>query len=85
MEISIYPDKFSDNITVEIKADAEDHCIIVLANQMGRILRMMGVNVYQGENQFHVDNLSSLDSGVYEINVKNKNSKLLYSSMLTKF
>ena len=49
MEIATYPEKFSDDITVEISADSEDHCIIVLSNQIGRILRMMGVNVIQGK------------------------------------
>ncbi len=61
MEIATYPEKFSDDITVEISADSEDHCIIVLSNQMGRILRMMGVNVNQGKNQIHVDNVNALE------------------------
>jgi hypothetical protein len=85
MEIATYPEKFSDDITVEISADSEDHCIIVLSNQMGRILRMMGVNVNQGKNQIHVDNVNSLEAGIYQISVKNKNSNVLYSSILTKF
>jgi carbamoylphosphate synthase large subunit len=85
MEIISYPEKFSDDITVEISADAEDHCIIVLSNQMGRILRMMGVNVNQGKNQIHVDNVQTLESGIYQISVKNTSSNILYSSILTKF
>lgn len=85
MEISTYPEKFSDNITVEISADSEDHCIIVLSNQMGRILRMMGVNVSQGKNQIHVDNVNMLEAGIYQLSVKNTNSNVLYSSILTKF
>jgi hypothetical protein len=48
MEIATYPEKFSNDITIEISTDAEDHFIIVLSNQVGRILRMMGVNVIQG-------------------------------------
>ena len=85
MEISSYPEKFSNDITVEISADAEDHCIIVLSNQMGRILRMMGVNVKQGKNQIHVDNVQTLESGIYQISVKNTSLNILYSSILTKF
>jgi hypothetical protein len=85
MEIATYPEKFSDNITVEISADSDDHCIIVLSNQMGRILRMMGVNVNQGVNQIHVDNVKALDAGIYQLNVKNTNSNILHSSILTKF
>jgi hypothetical protein len=85
MEIATYPEKFSDEITVEISADSEDHCIIVLSNQMGRILRMMGVNVNQGKNQIHMDNVRSLEAGVYQLSVKNAQSNILYSSILTKF
>jgi hypothetical protein len=85
MEIATYPEKFSDEITVEISADSEDHCIIVLSNQMGRILRMMGVNVNQGKNEIHVDNVNSLEAGIYQLSVKNINSNILFSSILTKF
>ena len=85
MEIASYPEKFTDDITVEISADAEDHCIIVLTNQMGRILRMMGVNVNQGKNQIHMDNVRSLEAGIYQLSVKNTQSNILFSSILTKF
>jgi hypothetical protein len=85
MEIATCSEKFSDDITVEISADAEDHCIIVLSNQMGRILRMMGVNVSQGKNQVHMDNVNTLEAGIYQLSVKNTKSNILYSSLLTKF
>jgi hypothetical protein len=85
MEIATYPEKFSDDITIEISTDSEDHCIIVLSNQGGRILRMMGVNVIQGKNKVHFDNVTMLEAGIYQISVKNTNSNILYSSILTKF
>jgi hypothetical protein len=85
MEIATYPEKFSDDITVEIDADAEDHCIIVLSNQLGRTLLMMGVNVNQGNNQIHIEKVNSLEAGMYQICVKNTKSNVLYTSMLTKF
>jgi hypothetical protein len=85
MEIATYPEKFTTNITVEISAEEEDHCIIVLSNQMGRILRMMGVNINQGKNKIHVDNVTALEAGIYQLSVKNTHSNVLYSSILTKF
>ena len=85
MEIATYPEKFTTDITVEISADSEDHCIIVLSNQMGRILRMMGVNVNEGKNKIHVDNVNTLEAGIYQLSVKNTDSNILYSSILTKF
>jgi hypothetical protein len=85
MEIATYPEKFSDDITIEISTDSEEHCIIVLSNQVGRILRMMGVNVTEGKNKVHFDNVMMLEAGTYQISVKNTNSNILYSSILTKF
>ncbi len=85
MEIASYPEKFSDDITVEISAEGEDHCIIVLSNHLGRILRMMGVNVNEGKNQIHVDHVEMLEAGIYQLSVKNTNSNILYNSVLTKF
>ena len=85
LRIICHSEKFTDDITVEISADSEDHCIIVLSNQMGRILRMMGVNVNQGKNQIHVDNVNVLEAGIYQLSVKNTDSNILYSSILTKF
>jgi len=85
MEIASFPEKFSDEITVEINADAEDHCIIILSNQVGRILRMMGVNVNQGINKIQMDNVKALESGIYQLSVKNTHSSILYTSIVTKF
>ncbi len=85
MEIATYPEKFTDDITVEINADSEDHCIIVLANQLGRILRMMGVNINQGKNQIHFDNVNTFEAGKYQLSVKNTSSNILYNSIITKF
>ena len=85
MEIASYPEQFSDDITIEISAESEDHCVIVLANEVGRTLRMTGVNVIQGKNKVHFDNVTMLESGTYQISVKNTNSNILYSSILTKF
>jgi hypothetical protein len=85
MEIAAYPEKFTDDITVEINADTEDHCIIVLSNNVGRILRMMGVNINQGKNQIHFDNVNTLESGIYQLSVKNTSSNILYNSTITKF
>ena len=84
MEISSHPEKFSDDIVVEISTDAEDHCIIVLTNHSGRIRRMMGVNLNQGKNSIHVENVDTLETGLYQLSVKNTDAVVLYTSILTK-
>lgn len=85
MEITTLPDDFSDEITISISTETEDHCIVVLENQAGRILRVMGVNLITGNNQIHVDNVKNLEAGVYHLSIKNTQSNILHSSLLTKF
>jgi len=85
LEITAFPKKISDQITIEIHADSEDHCIVVLSNQVGRILRMRGARVNKGKNKIQMDNVRSLESGLYQLSVKNKQSIILYTSILTKF
>jgi hypothetical protein len=85
MEITTLPDKFSDEITISISTETEDHCIVVLENQAGRILRMMGINLISGNNQIRVDNVNSLEPGVYQLCIKNTQSNILHRSLITKF
>ena len=85
MEIITYPKSFSNLITVEINTDSEDHYIIILSNHLGRNLRMMGVNLSQGKACVHMNNLETLEAGTYKISVKNTQSNILHSSILTKF
>lgn len=84
VEIASYSERFSEEIIIEISADQEDHCIIVLSNHLGRILRMMGVNVIQGKNLIHIENVNTLEAGIYQLCVRNVKSSILYSSILTK-
>jgi|KBSSwiStaDraftv2_1062776.scaffolds.fasta_scaffold75328_3 hypothetical protein len=85
MEIANCPDQFSDDITIVIETDIEDHCIIMLSVEDGRTLRMMGVNLSQGKNRIHVDQVDSLQAGNYQLVIKNTNDNTLYTSLLTKF
>jgi hypothetical protein len=45
----------------------------------------MVVNVNQRKTQIHLDNVRSLEAGLYQISVKNVQSNILFSSILTKF
>lgn len=85
MEIANCPNQFSDDITIVIDTDIEDHCIIVLSVEGGRTLRMMGVNLSQGKNRIHVDQVNSLQAGNYQLEIKNTNDNTLFTSLLTKF
>ncbi len=84
MQISSHPREFDDSINVEIVSDNNDHCIISLINQKGRIRMMMGVNLSEGTNNIVVDHVDGLEMGAYELQVKNIESKILYHTELIK-
>ncbi len=84
MQISSHPREFDRSIHVEIVSDNNDHCIISLINQKGRIRMMMGVNLSEGTNNIVVDHVDGLEMGAYELQVKNIESKVLYHTELIK-
>jgi len=84
MRISSYPQQFDHSINIEIIAEDEDHCIISLTNQKGRIRVMVGVNLSRGINNIVVDKVESLETGLYHLHVKNTEAKVLYNAELIK-
>ena len=84
MRISSYPQQFDHSINIEIIAENESHCIISLTNQKGRIRVMVGVNLSQGLNNIVVDKVETLETGLYRLQVKNTEAKILYYTELIK-
>jgi hypothetical protein len=84
MRISSYPQQFDHSINIEIIAENEGHCIISLINQKGRIRMMAGVNLSQGINNIVVDKVETLENGLYHLQVKNTEAKIVYNTELVK-
>lgn len=84
MRISSYPQQFDHSINIKIVTESEGHCIISLTNQKGRIRVMVGVNLSQGENDIVVDKVETLENGLYHLQVKNTEAKILYNTELIK-
>jgi hypothetical protein len=84
MRISSYPRQFADEVTVEIRTTADNDCVISLSNQAGKIMRMMGVSLKKGLNNVQVNDLQSLSSGSYLLEVKDLQGGFKYYSELVK-
>jgi len=84
MRISSYPQQFDDSITIKIVTETEGHCIISLTNEKGRTRVMVGVNLSQGINDIVVDKVETLENGLYHLQVKNTEAKVLYNTELIK-
>src|SRR5882762_11166430 len=84
MQVSTHPRVFVHTITVEIIAENEAHCIISFSNEKDKILRMMGVNLKQGTHSIRLDDLGTLTSGAYHLEVRSAEGERLYDIELTK-
>ena len=84
MRISSYPREFAQFIAVEINAGRENDCIITLSNQAGRILKMMGVSLLRGQNNILLNDLETLSTGSYLLEVKDISGNFVYQSELVK-
>lgn len=86
MEIAIHPNPFRDFVEIKIEGEEKEnsHCIISLNNPQGKILRMMGIKLERGNNHFVIERLNALDSGLYHLNIKTTDGKLIHQSTLQK-
>ncbi len=84
-EISVFPNPFDHFIFLEVTCDEPFDCVILLADpDAGRIIRMMGAGFNSGLNRVSLDDLRSLESGQYQLDIKTVDGEVLYQTMLIK-
>ena len=84
-EIFLYPDPFIHKVIVEITIKNNDHCIISLFDEAGKIIRIQGVNLSQGVNKIPLNDLHSLPAGPYYLHVNDTDGQNVYKSKLIKY
>lgn len=85
IEISVYPNPFDSSITIEVICMEQEDYILLLADlKNSKIIRMLGAGLGKGLNTIPLGNLSSLQSGPYQLDIKNSNGDLIYKTQLIK-
>ena len=85
IEISVYPNPFDHYIMLEITCDENIDCIVTLADlSEGKIIRMLGAGLVGGTNRIPFDNLESLSSGNYQLEIKTSAGEPVYRTRLFK-
>lgn len=84
-EISVFPNPFEHFVFLEVTCDEPLDCIILLADLgPGRIVRMLGAGLKDGINRLSLDDLQTLASGEYQLDIKSLDGDVLYQTMLIK-
>jgi hypothetical protein len=84
-EISVFPNPFDYFVFLEVTCEEPMDCIILLADLgPGKIVRMIGASMKNGINRVSLDDLYSLPSGNYQLDIKTVAGEVLYQTMLIK-
>ena len=85
IEISVYPNPFHSSITIELVCLEEEDYILLLADvRNSKIIRMLGAGLSKGLNTIPLEDLSTLESGSYQLDIKNSDGELIYKTQLIK-
>ena len=85
IEISVYPNPFSNYLMLEITCEETIDCIILLADiQQGKIIRMLGAGLKAGTNRVPLDDLQNLSAGNYQLEIKTAAADPVFRTKLFK-
>ncbi|MDE3212092.1 MAG: T9SS type A sorting domain-containing protein, partial [Bacteroidota bacterium] len=80
--LAIYPNPFSDHISISFGANQAGPATLRLINTFGQVIVNKTIMVSQGNNTVQLDNLPQMSPGLYFISLKN--SEIDYNSKLLK-
>jgi hypothetical protein len=69
--IKVWPNPFTEKINISISMDRAGELNVRIIDVTGKVLKMKDVNVQKGSNQFSIDELGNLSTGIYLLELKN--------------
>ena len=78
---TVFPNPAEDHITVDFSANSDEHCILNLADMMGRVVVTNEITSVAGDNQIMMD-LQDLAKGVYMLTVKKNGDGMLIKKIV---
>lgn len=82
--VSIHPTQFHTQLNVEAEAHLNQHVIVRLVNDHGKLTRMFGWYLLKGINVTSITQLNNLDKGPYNLQILNKEGELIFTQAVSK-
>lgn len=83
-QVTTRPNPFVSTITVEVSTPEDQHGVVRMSSEDGRIVQLFLWQLKKGINISNISNLSRLAAGMYKVDVLDKNGGLLCSTRITK-
>ena len=83
-QVSIYPNPFASTLSFEVVVEANESAIVRMLDQKQKIIKMMSWNLKKGTNKTSFNDLQSLPSGTYYIDIKNMAGNNMFNMKVDK-
>jgi hypothetical protein len=83
-EVKVWPNPFTDNISITLNSEANDQIKVTLMDYTGKTIQLNKYVVSRGNNQINVAGMKQLASGVYTIQISNTDGTTKYVQKLVK-
>ncbi|MDQ6756017.1 MAG: T9SS type A sorting domain-containing protein [Bacteroidota bacterium] len=67
---SVYPNPFSDKISIAVSSENSAVIHVLLSDNLGRVLKSETVSIQKGVNEFLLNDLGNLSPGLYSLQIK---------------
>ena len=83
-KVTVRPNPFYTVLTLEVYCDSNKNIIVRMFNADGRIIKMFSWYLVKGTNVTAVNELGTLENGLFLLDIIDNEGSVLYSTRLTK-
>jgi protocatechuate 3,4-dioxygenase beta subunit len=84
LEVAVYPVPFNDKLVVEYQSADESSVDISIISTNGSVVRKMRKMVAAGQNQYTIDGLSTMATGIYQVKIVDNFTNQKFVKKVTK-
>lgn len=84
LKVTTKPNPFFTSITLDVTCDQNKHIIVRMFDEAGKIIKMLSWYVMKGSNVTSINELKSLNSGHYYLDIIDSEGSILFNTMLSK-
>lgn len=83
-KVTVRPNPFYTVLTLDVACDTNRNIIVRMFNEAGRIVKMFSWYLVKGTNVTSINELSSLESGLFLLDIIDNEGTVLFSSKIKK-
>ena len=83
-KVTVRPNPFYTVLTLDVACETNRNIIVRMFNEAGKIVKMFSWYLVKGTNVTSINELGSLENGMFQLDIIDNEGKVLFSSKITK-